>query len=131
VAKRSDINKEYEVGFGKPPKSGRFKKGQSGNPKGRPKGSHNLTAIFQRTVFRQVKVNENGVTRKITRFEAVVLQLTNKAASGNVAAAKELIRWTEQIQQSAVRSMPMPSTSIHFLKPELEKRGWEPTKEKH
>jgi hypothetical protein len=30
---------EYKVGYGKPPRSGQFKRGNSGNPKGRPKGS--------------------------------------------------------------------------------------------
>ena len=29
--------RDYEVGYGKPPKEHRFKKGQSGNPRGRPK----------------------------------------------------------------------------------------------
>ena len=33
--------KQYEVGYGKPPKSTQFKPGRSGNPKGRTKGSRN------------------------------------------------------------------------------------------
>ena len=35
----SNSKREYEVGYKKPPKEGQFKKGQSGNPRGRPKGT--------------------------------------------------------------------------------------------
>ena len=35
----SNDNDDYEVGYGRPPKSGQFKKGQSGNPKGRPRNA--------------------------------------------------------------------------------------------
>ena len=40
--------RDYEVGYGKPPKSTRFRKGQSGNPAGRRKGSFNLGTIVRR-----------------------------------------------------------------------------------
>ena len=54
---------QYEVGYGKPPRSGQFTKGKSGNPKGRPKGSKNLASIVLRESRQPVRVNGPGGTR--------------------------------------------------------------------
>ena len=53
-------DKDYEVGYGRPPKDKQFKKGQSGNPKGRPKGSRNFRTDLQEELQMQVQVTENG-----------------------------------------------------------------------
>ena len=48
-------NGPFEVGFGRPPRSTRFKPGQSGNPNGRPRGAKNFAiAIGQELVARVV-----------------------------------------------------------------------------
>jgi hypothetical protein len=73
---------EYQIGYGRPPQHTRFPKGQSGNPKGRPKGSPALASIWLRAMNEKVTINENGQRRRITEQEAAVKQLANKAASG-------------------------------------------------
>jgi hypothetical protein len=80
---------DEEVGFGKPPKETRFKKGQSGNPKGRPKGAKNLATIVAEVCRGKVRVKgENGRTYYITTMEAIMKQLTNQAARGDMKATR-------------------------------------------
>jgi hypothetical protein len=86
-------DKKNKVGYGKPPSHTQFVKGQSGNPKGRPKGSQNLATILTKVSRERVKVTENGRTRYITKFQATMLQLVNKALSGDLNAARELRSW--------------------------------------
>ena len=76
-------NSDYAVGYGKPPRHTRFPNGRSGNPKGRPKGSKNSTTLFLEALGEEVVVSENGRRKKITKREAIVKQLVNKAASGD------------------------------------------------
>ena len=85
-----DPNKTYDVGFGKPPKPSQFRKGFSGNPKGRPKGRRNLATVLERTLQERVVINENGVRRTVTKLEAAVKQLVNRAASGDLGAMRQL-----------------------------------------
>lgn len=73
----------YEIGRGKPPKRTQFQKGQSGNAKGRPKGSKNFKTTIHTELKRKVTINEDGRRRRITKREAVAKQLVNKAASGD------------------------------------------------
>jgi hypothetical protein len=79
------------VGYGKPPQSTRFKKGVSGNPKGRPKGSLNVATVFMKTLREKVVINENGQRRKVSKLEAAVKQLVNKAASGDQRSMRLLV----------------------------------------
>src|SRR5271156_3934563 len=92
-----------QVGYGKPPERTRFKTGRSGNPKGRPKGTLNMATVLARTLRAKVVVNENGKRRKITKLEAAIQQLTNKAASGDLKAL--------QLLAGLVRSAEERSTS--------------------
>jgi hypothetical protein len=80
-----------EVGYGKPPRSTQFQKGKSGNPKGRPKGSRSLATVLAQMGRQRVKVNVNGRVRHISKLEAVIMQLSNKAANGDVKAIRELL----------------------------------------
>jgi Family of unknown function (DUF5681) len=85
-----DNDPPYEIGFGKPPEHSRFRKGLSGNPKGRPKGRRNLATVLEKTLQEKVVINENGVPRTVTKLEAAIKQLVNKAAAGDLAALRQL-----------------------------------------
>ena len=74
---------DYPVGYGKPPQHTRFKKGESGNPTRRPKSSKNLMTLLEKELKQRVVVTENGRRRSITKQEAMVKHLVNKAVSGD------------------------------------------------
>jgi hypothetical protein len=78
----------HSVGYGKPPVHTRYMKGRSGNPKGRPPGSNNLSTILDAALNERVVVKENGKTRKITKRTAMIKQVVNKAASGDLKAVQ-------------------------------------------
>jgi hemerythrin-like domain-containing protein len=84
----SSDDKLDTIGFRKPPKATQFKKGQSGNPKGRPKGKPNATTAILRAISAKVVITENGHRRTVTKLEAAMMQLVNKAASGNLQALR-------------------------------------------
>ena len=84
-------NAKYVVGFGKPPRRTRFKKGRSGNPKGRPRGSRTSLTFLEQALSELVVVTENGQRKQITKGEAMLKQLVNKATSGAPRAMRMLL----------------------------------------
>jgi Family of unknown function (DUF5681) len=102
----------YDVGYGRPPRDTRFRKGQSGNPRGRPNGSESLARLARRVLNEKIAVRENGKRRTISKLEAVLKQLTNKGVSGDLRAIRELLKLpveTEKPDQIAGRSRPTVS----------------------
>ncbi len=81
----------YEVGYGKPPAHTQFKKGQSGNPRGRPKGSLNIATTLKRELASRVTVTENGRQKTLTKGEATIKQLVNRSAQGDIAYMRLLL----------------------------------------
>ncbi|WP_052223576.1 DUF5681 domain-containing protein [Novosphingobium malaysiense] len=82
----------YEVGYGKPPVRTRFKPGQSGNPRGRPKGAKSLNTIVRETLGGKLAVRTSEGTRKISKIEAVLQKTLEKALKGDARAQFELMK---------------------------------------
>jgi hypothetical protein len=81
----------YDVGYGKPPKNSQFPAGQSGNPKGRPKGSANLAAALNRALKEKVEVVEHGRRKSITKLDAAVKAMVNRAVKGDAKAMQQML----------------------------------------
>lgn len=84
---------DYEIGYGRPPKSTRFKPGQSGNPHGRPKGSTNLETLLTKALDAKVTIETQNGTKRITKREAIALKLVNQALSGDPKSIQTLLPW--------------------------------------
>jgi hypothetical protein len=88
----SEDPSEYQVGYRKPPRHSRFRKGQSGNPKGRPKASESFGRLARRTFNERITIRENGQRRTITKLQAALKQLANKAAAGDARAIRDVLK---------------------------------------
>lgn len=89
---KTDTERPYAVGYGKPPPHRRFKPGHSGNPSGRPKGVPNIATVLSKVASERVVITENGGRKTITKLEAAMKQLANKAAGGDARATKLLVQ---------------------------------------
>ena len=103
--------RDYEVGRGKPPVHTRFKKGQSGNPRGpRPK---NLPALLVDALNEKVVVTIDGERREITKREAVATQLVNESTRANLRATKMLTDMLKDAEKKAGAAPPPRARAVH------------------
>lgn len=86
---------DYEVGFGKPPRETRFKKGQSGNPTGRPRQARALKTDLLDILDIEVAVSLPSGPERMTMQRAMTLSLGAKAVKGDVRAAQAIIKLIE------------------------------------
>ena len=98
--------RDYEVGYGKPPRDTRFKEGQSGNPRGRPPGLKNLKTLLSEALNEPVVVAENGGHRKITKRQAIITQLVNRSATADLRAIKILLDMLRDIESQTEPASP-------------------------
>jgi uncharacterized 2Fe-2S/4Fe-4S cluster protein (DUF4445 family) len=85
----------YEVGYGKPPKANQFRKGRTGNPRGKKRGEENLISAFKRHVLKRLKMKDGDQVRTITVAEAVILKNYNAAVQRNSFAMSNIFRMAE------------------------------------
>ena len=119
----------YEVGYAKPPAETRFKPGQSGNPRGRPKGAKNkrqhistetLHDIILSEAYRKVTITEGNKRKEIPILRATVRSIALAAAKGQPSAQKLLLDIVNKTE--AARRQAIERTAEEFVQYQFE---WE------
>jgi hypothetical protein len=114
-----------KVGRGNPPKHTQFRKGTTGNPKGRPKGSKNLSTYLMEAARDQVSATVGGRTRKISKIQATAMQLATKAARGDQSAMGKFLDWMDEIETRAAAvkpsQFPLSAPDIEVLRAAYER----------
>jgi len=88
---------DYEVGYGKPPKSGQFSKGTSGNPKGRPKANKSLIGAMETIMNQMIDVKINGEIKRMTVAEATAQNLRKDLLTGSSAERARALKSIKDI----------------------------------
>ena len=107
-----EVEGEYKVGRGRPPLHTRFKKGQSGNPRGPRPRPKDLPALLVAALNEPVVVTANGEPRQITKREAVVAQLVDKSTGADLRATKMLIDMLKDIEKRAGTATPPEASPL-------------------
>ena len=115
-----EMLRDYEVGYGRPPRHTRFVKGQSGNPRGRPSGTKNFTTLLNEALNETVIVTENGGRRKVTKRQAIITQLVNRSATADFRAIKILLDIVRDIERQTEPTAPETSDFSEADKKVLE-----------
>lgn len=91
------------AGYKRPPKNHCWKKGQSGNPKGRPRGPRNIAAALAAVLTECVTVSADGVEQEMTKLEAVTRRLVDKALAGDARVMQQLFNEIHKNEAKAER----------------------------
>jgi len=105
----------YDTGYGKPPKSGQFKKGQSGNPSGK-KRPPKVEDVLKKALSQTVSVNVGGKKQKLPMLEVIIEALVRKAASGDLQAIKTVVAAAAMIPEDVIVEAAISDHQLAMLK---------------
>ena len=92
MAEETATNGAKEAGRGRPPEHSRFRKGVSGNPRGRPRKERSLRNLVEAELDELVSLTENGRRVRLTKREVLAKKMVNDALTGDRKAQQELMK---------------------------------------
>jgi hypothetical protein len=103
---------ENEIGYGRPPRHRRFKPGQSGNLKGRPKQHRNVRTVVEEALNQRITIREGDRAHSRSKLDGVVLTILNKALQGDAKAQTMLIALLRSIGMTAETPEPTSAEPV-------------------
>ena len=130
---QSDDKQNSAVGYRRPPVNRQFKPGQSGNPRGRPKGSKNFPTMFAEAMSRPVTVRDKkGKIRTLSKQELMVEVMVNKALAGDPKAFAMVVQFADKFEvfkKLTLNHRELANSALLQLHRRLEALGRPPPEE--
>jgi Family of unknown function (DUF5681) len=94
---------EYDVGYGKPPARSRFRKEQSGNPGGRPRGmtTGRAQALILKEAYRVIRLREGDTVLELPALQVVLRSMITRAAKGSGPLQRAVIAFVREIERES------------------------------
>ena len=109
--------KDYEVGYQRPPKRSRWKKGQCGNPDRKyPNRRPSVLEFIDKLLLRPIEVVEKGETKRVTALAIIVLQLWRQEFAGNRQALAVRLKYEAIAQDAAERGVEVELTENDYTR---------------
>jgi hypothetical protein len=113
----SAASNDDAVGYCRPPKAHRWKKGRSGNARQhRSKAPEPIVTLIDGLLAAPVPITMNGETKRVRRIEAIMLQLIQKQMAGNAEAARTLLKYREFASQNGEKRLEVIFVESDYTK---------------
>lgn len=89
-----------------------FKKGQSGNPKGQPKGAKSLKTIARKLLTEKISVRTARGENRVTRIEAMMMKLIESASKGEFRAFQSMFALYQQVMPDEPIDLPVDEAPL-------------------
>jgi hypothetical protein len=106
---RASSGASYRVGYGRPPREHRFQSGQSGNRKGRPKGTKNTVTLLREILDRKIEVRTGSTVRKMSVREAMLTRFAEAALKGDTKSAAFLLQRYDMLETAQEHTTGIPT----------------------
>ncbi len=103
------------VGYGRPPRHTRFKPGQSGNPRGRPRRGRSFKTLLEQALEKPLEISSRNGKARVSAREALAMRIVNEAVKGNVRHIQLLERLLGEAPPQPFQPMPSDELVIQQL----------------